>query len=502
MNTKVMVTTVNGKLRGYEEKGIKTFKGIPYAAPPVGANRFAPPQPAASWQGGKDALSYGPICPQLPSPPEFSKLSLPLDEAGCLTLNIWTPGLDDKRRPVMVWIHGGSLNIGSGAEYDGARLAARGDVVVVTINYRLNIFGFLYVPGKTSAVGMLDQIAALQWVKDNISAFGGDPDNVTAFGESAGAHSISILMGMPRAKGLFRRAILQSNTTTFRHHGAAAGEAVGRRVFSELGIAYGDLDALRQVPYDKLLAIYQKIELSTSHFDFYPPFVDGDLIPIHPLAAIKQGAAPEIEVLAGFNSDEATLFSFWDPGIGKLTEAELRQRLDGSLRFLLGDKYTARSVEEFYAVYKQAAPQPTPRSIWETLNTDVMFRLPLTHFMELQSRHQKNLYLYNFDMKTPEYGGVLGSPHALEICYVFGTLGEKANGIYPARSPETDVVSYAMMDAWTSFARSGNPNHKNLPTWHKFTLGTREHLVFGTEIKAVENPYAARDILWEGTFLI
>jgi len=497
-----IVSTAGGKIRGYEENGVRIFKGIPYAAPPVGANRFLPPWPVASWSGVRDAMNYGPICPQPPSPPQFSKLSLPMDEAGCLTLNVWTPGLDDKKRPVMVWIHGGSLNIGSGAEYDGAKLAARGDVVVVTINYRLNIFGFLYIPGKTSAVGMLDQITALKWVKENISQFSGAPDNITVFGESAGAHSISILMGMPRAKGLFRRAILQSNTTTFRHHGAAAGEAVGKMVFTELGVAYGDMEALRQLPYDKLLATYQKIELSTPHFNFYPPFVDGDLIPIHPLVAIKQGAASGIEVLAGFNSDEATLFSFWDPGIGTLTGDGLRQRLEGYLKLLLGDKYNVNSVEEFYEVYKKAAPQSTPRSVWETLNTDALFRLPLTHFMELQYKHQKNLYLYNFDMKTQEYGGALGSPHALEIRYVFDMLEEKPSGIYPARSPETDAASYAIMDAWTGFARSGNPDHKNLPAWHKFTPGAREHMVFGKEIRLAQNPYAERDALWAGTYLI
>ena len=262
MNTNTLVSTTSGKILGYENNGINVFRGIPYAESPAGVNRFSPPIPIAPRADVLNAAKNGPIAPQLPGLPEFVISNWEQSESECLTLNIWSPGLDDKKRPVMLWIHGGSLMSGSNSDFDGQLLAARGDVVVVIINYRLGALGFLFVPGKTANVGLLDQVEALKWVNQNVQKFGGDPSNITLFGESAGALSISCLMSMPRAKGLFKRAILESNVCNPYGSKPEYGEEVGKRLFSILGIQYGDMENLRSVSIEKLLPAYRQATLS------------------------------------------------------------------------------------------------------------------------------------------------------------------------------------------------------------------------------------------------
>ena len=493
-----LVITKSGKIRGVTDGKVKIFKGIPYAAPPIGTNRFMPPKLLEPWHNILDAQEFGPIAPQDPSPPEISKLHLPVDEAGCLTLNIWTPATDNKKRPVMFWIHGGSFEIGSGAEYDGGKLAARGDVVVVTINYRLGIFGFLYVPGKTANVGMLDQIAALRWVKQNISSFGGDPANITVFGESAGAHSISVLMTMPQAKGLFNRAILQSSGCSSLYHKGSGGEAVGKSLFSKLGINYSNMETLREIPVEALQSTYQQIKMTTSPFDFLPPFVDGDTIPIHPFEAINNGYAVDIEVLAGFNTNEASLFSLWDPEINKLTEEGLRQRMEFFFMMIMGLKYDAQVAQRFYNFYLRLSSSQTLRQVWENFYTDLMFRVPLKRFLELQTRYQPHIYAYEFAWRTPELGGLLGAPHALDLYFIFDTFEDKPFGIYPARNLEIEKFSRTMMDAWINFARCGNPNHKGMPVWSEYNTNSESTMLFDKELRVETGRYSNRDKIWQG----
>ncbi len=494
----VVVQTAFGNIRGSERDGVTVFKGIPYAAPAAGENRFMPTQTPRPWPGVRDALEFGPIVPQPPSPPELSNVKLPQSEVGCLTLNIWTPSIDSRKRPVMFWIHGGSLKIGSGAEIDGGKLAARGDVVVVSINYRLGVLGFLYVPGKTANVGILDQIEALRWVKQNIDHFGGDPGNITVFGESAGAHSITVLMSMPRARGLFRRAISQSSGCSVLYHKASGGEAAGRGVFSKLGITYGDLEALQAVSLADLQSAYDKTEAITSPFDFFPPFVDGDTVPVHPLEAIGNGYAVDIELLAGFNSNEASLFSLWDPEVNRLTEDTFRQRISFFFTLMMGAKQDPRVADKFVNFYLEASRRTSLRHAWEDYYTDNMFRVPIVRFLGLQSGSGACVYAYEFAWKTPELGGMLGSPHALDIGFVFGTLGDSPNGVFPARSPETDTLSQAMMDSWVQFARTGNPNHKGIPAWPKYKPDSRQIMVFDRESHVAADRYAERDRIWEG----
>jgi len=493
-----LVITKPGKIRGVTEGKIKIFKGIPYVVPPIGTNRFMPPKQLEPWQNILDAKEFSPVAPQPPSPHEISKLNLPVDEAGCLTLNIWTPATDNKKRPVMFWIHGGSFEIGSGAEYDGTKLTARGDVVVVTINYRLGVFGFLYVPGKTANVGMLDQIAALKWVKQNIDRFGGDPTNITVFGESAGAHSISVLMTMPQAKGLFKRAILQSSGCSSLYHKGEGGEAVGKTLFSKLGIIYGDLEALRKIPLDTLESTYQQIKMTASPFNVFPPFVDGKTIPIHPFEAIAHGYAADIEVLAGFNTNETSLFSLWDPDINKLTEEGLRQRIEFFFMMIMGEKYDSQVAQIFFNFYLRLSSSQTLRQAWENFYTDLMFRIPLMRFLELQTRYQPRTYVYEFAWRTPELGGNLGTPHALDLYFIFDMFGDKPYGIYPARNPETEKLSHTMMDAWINFARIGNPNHRNIPVWSEYNTKTGSTMVFDQESRVETGRYSDRDEIWQG----
>lgn len=493
-----IVSTASGRIRGYDDAGVAAFKGIPYAAPPVGSNRFRPAEPVKPWTDVLDALEFGPVAPQPESPPELSAFQREQSEADCLTLNIWTPDTDDKKRPVLFWIHGGSLVMGSGADFNGQRLAARGDVVVVSINYRLGLFGFLYVPNMTANVGLLDQVQALKWIKKNVGLFGGDPSNITIFGESAGSTSVSALMTMPAAKGLFKRAIMQSSACYSFAHKPEGGEAVAGRIFSILGIQYGDLEALRAVSAEKLIETYQKAMEGSFLRDSYPPFADGDVLPMNPLEAIQKGLAGNIELLAGTNENEGSLWSLWDPNIDKIDDKELHRRFQSVLGEFGQDENT---VKEFLHVYTEETSKKLlteRRSVYEAFATDYMFRIPVRRYLEEQSVHQPDVYSYLFSWKTPEMEGKLGATHALEIPFVIGTLSERAVGIFPKRTAETDKLSFNMMDAWLNFARCGDPNHKNIPNWPAYDVNQRATMVFDNEIRVETGLFSRTDEAWQG----
>ena len=492
-----IVTISSGKICGFMQDSIYVFKGIPYAAPPVGKNRFSPPQPVERFDHLFNALESSPIVPQPPSAPELRATVHEQSEAGCLTLNIWTPGLDDKKRPVLFWIHGGSLLTGSNADFDGRPMAARGDIVVIAINYRLGGFGFLYVPSKTANVGLLDQVAALNWVNENVNKFGGDPSNITIFGESAGGLCVSTLMTMPRAKGLFKRAIIQSNVCNPDASQPEKGETVGKKLFSILGIKYGDMEAMREVPTDKLISAYQQAIITRVFVDTYPPFIDGDVLPIHPYDAIKRGLGKDIELIAGTNENESGLFSLWDPNVDRLDEQHLKNRIR-YFRSSAGETETV--AEKFFTIYTAAmkeAPFNTFRYAWEQFNTDQMFRIPVQRYLEAQSKWQSRVYSYQFSWKTTELDGKLGAAHALEIPFVFNTLGIKPFGIFPKKTAATNRLSFAMMDAWVHFGVKGNPNHKNIPEWPRYDTETRPTIIFDKEIQVGKNLYPERDKAWK-----
>ena len=333
------VETRRGWVRGTLEGDVRVFRGIPFAKPPVGSRRFAAPEPPEPWRDVRDATRFGPASHQA-NRPLAPILGILVDEESedCLNLNVWAPApADGARRPVMVWIHGGAWVIGSGSErtYDAAHLVRRGDVVVVTINYRLGPFGFLRtreLGGEIDATGneaMLDQVAALEWVRDEIAAFGGDPGNVTVFGESAGSVNIACLLTMPRARGLFHRAVLQSGSLNLtRPPSTALG--VTRQILAEVGLSPADARRLRDVPAKDLMAAANAVA-GRSVIPPFSPVADGELIPARPFAAIAEGSARGVPLIVGTNLEEMKLYRFLDPSLEQMDEAALAPALCDAL---------------------------------------------------------------------------------------------------------------------------------------------------------------------------
>jgi para-nitrobenzyl esterase len=494
------VETRSGRIQGYEKDGLSIFKGVPFAESPVGTLRFSPPVPKAPWSGVLDCTKAGPIVPQREAP--FSPKPLPPQgEEGCLNLNIWTPAADAGRRPVLFWIHGGGFSFGSGSFDDGSQLARRGDCCVVTINYRVNIFGFLYIKDKMANLGQLDQIMALRWVRDHIDRFGGDPENVTIFGESAGSVAVCSLMAMPAAKGLFRRVIAESGSVHPKGFNPQDGENGAAKILAALGVADGDLDALRKIPAETLVQVAEKMELEARGEGLLFPYgiyVDGKTMPEHPLEAVRKGDAKDIELIIGTNRDEAKLYTALMPS---------GQNLDGEGLVKAVAKVLARynqseeSAARMIGVYRQAreGKLPTdPQSLLDAITTDSRFRIPALLLAEAQSRHQRNVFSYLFTYASPALGGKLGSCHGLEVPFVFGGLAEKKRFIFPERNAGTGALSDNMMDAWIAFARTGNPSHAGMPDWPPFDPVERRTMIFDLETKVGEDPFGTERKAWAG----
>jgi para-nitrobenzyl esterase len=499
----VVVETPSGKIRGLKEDFLCVFKGIPYAEPPVNELRFQPPVLKRPWAGILDCLDFGPMAPQRKDPLMNPGRELPQDEGGCLNLNIWTPGLEDRKRPVLFWIHGGGFSFGSGSWTDGSSLARQGDMVVVTINYRLGIFGFLFIENKIANLGMLDQIAALKWVNHHIASFGGDPNNVTLFGESAGAVAVCSLMAMPSAKGLFHKVISQSGTAHPRRHHPSSGRRGAAKIMEELGIEGMDLNALTRLPTEKIVAAQTKLELSAREKggDFpYGVFIDPETLPLHPLEAVRNGYAAEVKLMIGTNLDEAKLYSVLRPPSTPLNDRTLVQAVYQVVKGLGKDEnFAAKMVETYRKVRKGNLPAD-PQDIMDAVMTDLRFRIPAVRWAEAQSAHQPDVYTYLFTFKTTAMNGVLGACHALEIPFVFGTLGKKPRGIYPPRSPETDRLSDYMMKAWTSFARFGKPDPSPAGPWEPYETSQRKTMILGSDPHPQADPFGPERALWDGMF--
>ncbi|MBN1662119.1 MAG: carboxylesterase/lipase family protein [Deltaproteobacteria bacterium] len=497
-----IVETRAGNIQGYAKDGLKIFKGIPYAESPVDELRFSPSVPKKPWSGILDCTKPGPIVPQRDAP--FSPKPLPLQsEEGCLNLNIWTPETDAKRRPVLFWIHGGGFSFGSGSWDDGSHLASRGDCVMVTINYRVNILGFLYIKDQMANLGQGDQIMALQWVRDNIERFGGDPDNVTIFGESAGAVAVCTLMAMPAAKGLFRRVIAESGNAHPKSYDPQAGIDGTKKIMEALGVPGNDIAALRKVPTEKIVQVAEKMELEARGEGLLFPYgiyVDGKTLPEHPLEAIRNGFAKDIDLIIGTNRDEAKLYTALMPSGQKLDEEGL---LKAVLKILARYGQDANAASKMIGAYRTAreGKLPTdPQNILDAVTTDSRFRIPALLLAEAQSRHQSRVFSYLFTYQSPALGGRVGACHGLEVPFLFGSLGEKERLVFPKRSAETDILSNNMVDAWTSFARTGNPSHAGMPTWLPFDPVRRNTMILDTEIKLAEDPFGQERKAWDGIF--
>jgi para-nitrobenzyl esterase len=491
----VVVRTRQGAVRGSETEGMVTFKGIPFAAPPFGNNRFRPPQPVEPWSGVRDALTYGATVPKPPYFPPFDVLLPEPVIAGedSLNLNIWSPDLGQAKLPVMVWIHGGAFANGSGAVsiYDGSRFARDG-VVCVTINYRLGADGFLYLGDGPANLGLLDQVAALEWVRDNIASFGGDPGNVTIFGESAGAMSVSTLLSMPRAAGLFRRAIAQSGAG---HHAisSATAQRISQYLAEKLGVA-PTRDAIAAVPIDRLLQA--QVQLSADVFNIpdparwgevsanqmpFEPVIDGDVLSALPIERIFAGASAGVDVMVGTNTEEERLFMVPNGAINHTTE----EILAGTVAAY------GLPVEATLATYRAIRRDASAGDLLEAIVTDWFFRIPAIRLAEASLTSGSPTYMYEFAWRSPQFDGRLGACHALEIPFVFDTLEDE--GLEPLQgSNAPQQVADKMHAAWVAFATSGDPG------WPGYDLRRRATMRFDTTSEVVDDPRSAERTLWEG----
>ncbi len=500
------VQTSQGIVQGTEEGGVQVFRGIPFARPPVGPLRFRPPEPPERWSGVRDATRSGPGSYQANRPlAPILGIIVPEQSEDCLSLNVWTPGAGGGARPVLVWIHGGAWVIGSGSEpaYDGAALARRGDVVVVTVNYRLGVFGFLrgreLSGGALDTTGneaMLDLVAALEWVRDEIAAFGGDAANVTIMGESAGAVNVACLLTMPRARWLFHKAVMESGSLNLTRTPEAAGD-VFRRVLDELGVAPEQAAKLIDAPAEELLGAQNRATQKSALVTF-GPVADGAIIPRRPYDAITAGAAAGIPVLAGTNLEEMNLYRFLDPSIDTLDEEGLVMRATALFPGSGPDgvPHGRRAVDVYRSAREARGDDVTPATVWLAMSTDHIFRAGTTTLLERQAAHMPQTYAYLFTWQATAPDKPRGAVHALELPFVFGTLDVSEIGRMAGRTPAAYALSERMQDAWLAFARSGSPRTESLPAWEPYAPPRRATMLLGELCEQVDAPRETERAFW------
>lgn len=490
-----VVQTQNGKVSGYIEEGIFTYKGIPYAK----AERFMPPVPADSWEGIRSSRAYGPTCPQEKRAGWYSDelaFSFNWDDGfpdeDCLRINIWTPGINDgKKRPVMVWLHGGGYATGSGQElpsYDGRNLAEKGDVVVVTLNHRLNVLGFLDLSAygekyaSSGNAGLLDIVTALDWVQANIANFGGDASNVTIFGQSGGGGKVSTLLATPQAKGKFHKAIVQSGSM-LRTMESKWSRRIGAAVVEELGISPSRIDDIQKMPYEKILAAGEKAiakvraeadKAGFASFIFgWAPTVDGSILPRQPFDPQAPEQSKDIPLMIGTTIHEFSM-STYVPQLREITH-------EGAVEYLkatYGDK-TGEFVELFAKTYPNYQPK-------DLIDTDFTFRPSTVEQAGLKARQGgAPVYMYIFCWESPVLDGILRSTHCMEIPFVFNNADVHAS--MTGGGVEALDLADRMSQAWINFARTGDPNTEELPHWPAYESGDGATMFFNDNCEIRHN---------------
>jgi para-nitrobenzyl esterase len=493
-----VVQTKAGAVQGLVEDGILAFKGIRYGAAPIGTLRFMPPKPAEPWTGIYDATDFGAPAMQIAggnalvtttdaglqlhrvftTPSEFKIMN-----EDCLFLNVWTPAADAQKRPVMVWIHGGGFAYGSGAQpiYQGDGLAKFGDVVAISLNHRLNVFGYLHLGdvmgadyASSGTVGMQDLVLALEWIRDNVAGFGGDPGNVTIMGQSGGGQKISILLAMASAKGLFHKASIQSGASPVVGRKEPANE-VAKKLLAELKVAPGDSAALQALPAQAILAAVAKLNV----FGAGPgggPIIDGVAITRDPFLPDAPDVSADVPVLIGWCKDEVTIFTAGQPWFGTMTEAELQERM----------KPLGEAGQTLLGAYRTAYPTYSPTYLWvQILSTRIRQGSEFVAAAKA-AKGKAPAYVWLMSWETPVQAGIFKTPHTMEVPFALYSY-EKSRPLV-GEGPEPKQMADQIAGAWVAFARTGNPDHPGIPHWPAYTPSERAVMMFNVESRVVNDP--------------
>lgn len=493
MTVETTVEIEPGKLRGAYAHGIYSYKGVPYGQATAGPGRFMRPRTPQQWTGVRGALALGEQAPQpdraIRPANAWIRDTTPTGE-NCLCLNVYTPSIDGNgTRPVMVWLHGGGYFAGSGgaAGLDGSNLARRGDVVVVTLNHRLNAFGYCHLAeaggepfADSGNAGMLDIVMALEWVRDNIGQFGGDSGNVTIFGQSGGGSKVAVTMTMPAAKGLFHKAIMQSSSSHLRLATVENADRAARQLMAEVGA--DSADAMRGVETDALLTGYRAAVQANYGNDSFRPVVDGRAIRYHPFDLEAPDLASDVPLLIGSCETEKSFYDIvLDPEKLSLSPDQLQADVK---RFVGIDEGAARDLIADYRTRRDGASE---RDLYNVISSDHMYRR--NAIMAAERKAQQGgapAWLYEFTWKTPVLGGMLKTPHTLCIPFVFGNV-EIAKE-FVGTGPEQTALMYTVMDTWLAFVRTGNPNNARLPDWQPYDADDRTTMIFDNECAPVRDP--------------
>ncbi|MER6917061.1 carboxylesterase family protein [Streptomyces sp. NPDC000594] len=479
-----VVRTVSGVVRGRTEEGLAVFRGIPFARPPVGEARFAAPRPPEPWDGVRDAFFFGPPPVQTPLQmvaPATTETDTPGGD-DWLTVNIWSPEpAAGARLPVMVWIYGGGYTMGMSGEYDGARLAREGGVVLVTLNYRVGFEGFGHIEGAPANRGLLDQMSALEWVQGNIAAFGGDPGRVTVFGESAGAGSIAALLAVPRARGLFGRAIAQSVPGTFLSPELAAD--IASTIASSLGAKATVTDLAAVSPAALAQAAGAHAAASRQYAGRWGaiadtsmlicPVVDGDVLPAAPWQDVAAGSARQVDLIVGHTRDEFRLALVLGGLLGTVTGDQAHAALSSLAPAPDGER-----------AYRQAFPEASDEHLYELVHSDWLFRMPTVHLAEAQAAAGGQVHAYELTWPAPAFDGLPGACHGLDVPLTFGDFTTEASAtlIGGDARHDAEALSARFRRAWTSFATDGDPG------WPPYRPPGRLTQLIDTETRTA--PYA------------